>query len=297
MTQCEAAGLLGISSSTLCKLFKNRNDFKHDFFTNENSNRKRKGCGKDGEMKATLKDWFTHVREKDARLNGPCLREKAEQLARKMGKPEFKATEGWCNRWIKRENIVFKTPKGKAGDADVSAVHSWLKEQWPILISEYSPSDVYNADESGLYYRALPKASYVFKNENARGCKIAKDGITILCCVSMTDEKENLLVIGKSAAPRCFKNVKKLPFEYRSNKTAWMTSYIFSEWLTRWDRTLKRDILLLVDNCTAHPQDVRLKHKNCVLAGKYDINSTTVRPRHYPYTKRLLSSSNEKKSH
>ena len=200
MTQCEAAGLLGISSSTLCKLFKNRNDFKHDFFTNENSNRKRKGCGKDGEMKATLKDWFTHVREKDARLNGPCLREKAEQLARKMGKPEFKATEGWCNRWIKRENIVFKTPKGKAGDADVSAVHSWLKEQWPILISEYSPSDVYNADESGLYYRALPKASYVFKNENARGCKIAKDGITILCCVSMTDEKENLLVMDKSAA-------------------------------------------------------------------------------------------------
>lgn len=39
-------------------------------------------------------------------------------------------------------------------------------------------------------------------------------------------EKLPLLVIGKSANPRCFKN-KKLPVAYMSNKKSWMTGKIF----------------------------------------------------------------------
>ena len=39
-------------------------------------------------------------------------------------------------------------------------------------------------------------------------------------------EKLPLLVIGKSAKPRAFKN-KELPVSYKSNKKAWMTGRIF----------------------------------------------------------------------
>jgi hypothetical protein len=35
-------------------------------------------------------------------------------------------------------------------------------------------------------------------------------------------EKLPLLVIGKSAKPRCFKNAK-IPIDYKANKKAWMT--------------------------------------------------------------------------
>jgi len=31
-----------------------------------------------------------------------------------------------------------------------------------------------------------------------------------------------------------------------------MTSVIFNDWLVKWDRELKRKIVLLADNCTAH---------------------------------------------
>ena len=37
-------------------------------------------------------------------------------------------------------------------------------------------------------------------------------------------KKLPLLLIGKSANPRCFKNVKNNPIEYLANKKAWMTS-------------------------------------------------------------------------
>ncbi|XP_050527813.1 tigger transposable element-derived protein 6-like [Daktulosphaira vitifoliae] len=68
----------------------------------------------------------------------------------------------------------------------------------------------------------------------------------------MTGEKKNLLVVGKSKHPRCFKGVKSLPVDYSANKNAWMTQEIFSQWLIKWDNELSRKMFFLVDNCTAH---------------------------------------------
>ena len=75
-------------------------------------------------------------------------------------------------------------------------------------------------------------------------------------------EKLELLVIGKFQNPRCFKNVKKLPVEYLANKKAWMTSDIFEDWLRKLDKKFAREgrkVLMLVDNCPAHPKTQNLK--------------------------------------
>jgi hypothetical protein len=86
------------------------------------------------------------------------------------------------------------------------------------------------------------------------------DRITVLCCsnTSGTDKKK-LLVIGKSAKSRRFKGLKmdSLPVEYYANKNAWMTSEIRKKWLVKWDVELQqksRKVLLILDNCAAHPQ-------------------------------------------
>ena len=88
--------------------FKNRKDLERNFRDNENLSAKRKRNGKDKEVESALKLWFTNVREMDARVDGPLMRQKAEDLAVKMGKNNFVATDGWFNRWKKRENIVYK---------------------------------------------------------------------------------------------------------------------------------------------------------------------------------------------
>jgi hypothetical protein len=60
--------------------------------------------------------------------------------------------------------------------------------------------------------------------------------MTVLVGANMDgSEKLPLLVIGKSGKPRCFKNVKNLPCKNRSNKTAWMTSDLFDEYLKALD--------------------------------------------------------------
>ena len=97
---------------------------------------------------------------------------------------------------------------------------------------------------------------------NVAGGKKSKDRLTVLFTCNMDgSEKRCPLVIGKSANPRCLRGVKNLPVGYKSNKNAWMTSVIFTEMLQEWDaenRRKKRKILLLLDNCTAHPEGVHL---------------------------------------
>ncbi|KAL4153417.1 hypothetical protein QTP88_001250 [Uroleucon formosanum] len=125
--------------------------------------------GKEEQVESALLLWFINVKKNDARINGPILCQKAEELAKKMGIENFIASEGWFHRWKKRENIVYKRTYGEQKDADFSAAENWLKTEWPKIISEYTPDNVYNADETGLFYRALPEHSYLFKNENVKG--------------------------------------------------------------------------------------------------------------------------------
>ncbi|KAL4127580.1 hypothetical protein QTP88_011747 [Uroleucon formosanum] len=228
---------------------------------NESDSRKRKRAGKEEVVDKALKEWFLQVRKKDARINGPLLRQKAEDLAKKMGKDDFVATERWFQRWKKRENISFIKTHGEQGEADFCAAQSWFKTHWTDLLSQYSPSDIFNADETGLYFRALPEHTYALKLDKAKGAKTSKERLTIMCCVSMNGEKRKLMVIGKSQNPRCFKGVKSLPVDYKANKNAWMTAGIFKDWLINWDKVLNRNILLLIDNCPAHIIDcINLRH-------------------------------------
>lgn len=39
-----------------------------------------------------------------------------------------------------------------------------IHSEWPSVITQYPSSFVFNADENGLYFRALPEHTYTFKN-------------------------------------------------------------------------------------------------------------------------------------
>ena len=73
----------------------------------------------------------------------------------------------------------------------------------------------------------------------------------------MSGEKLPLLIIGKSKSPRCFSGIRSVPLVYKANSKAWMTRDIFTEWLEKLHRKLvsqKRSVLLVIDNCAAHPR-------------------------------------------
>ena len=100
-----------------------------------------------------------------------------------------------------------------------ATLDDWAK-RLPDICSGYALKDVFNTDETGLYYRSLPKISMVHKNDERKGIKTSKERMTVLLACSATGEKLKPLIIGKSENPRCFKNVHKsiLGVDYEWNR-------------------------------------------------------------------------------
>ena len=125
------------------------------------------------------------------------------------------------------------------------------------ILETFTPQNIYNADETAVYFRALPESMYVEaeKKKSHRGFKTAKDRVTVLVTCNMNGDKEKLLLIGKFKSPRCFKRIENLPITYDFSKNAWMTRTIFDGWLKSWDKRLQTEqkkVALLVDNFSAH---------------------------------------------
>lgn len=253
LSQTEIAKRMGCSQPQICHISKNRESIKADYEASENPQRKRQRAGKAPSVEGALKDWFTMARSKDIPLSTTILQEKATSLATTMHIEDFNPTAGWLYRWKQRNNVGYKKLHGEKKDADSQAAEHRTTIVLPELLQEYTADNVYNADEMGIYYRALPDGTLNFRSEKT------KDRVTALVCVNMTGtDKRKLLVIGKSRDPRCFCGKKSLPVTYKSSKNAWMTGDIFHEWLKEFNRDMvrqKRKVLLLVDNCSAHPKE------------------------------------------
>ena len=63
---------------------------------------------------------------------------------------------------------------------------------------------MWNTDETGCFYRALPDKSLAEVKKGCRGGKKAKERLTISFFVNAAGGREPPIVIGKSANPRCF---------------------------------------------------------------------------------------------
>lgn len=135
-------------------------------------------------------------------------------------------------------------------------VDTFLKNL-PSILEEYEAEDIFNADETALYYTCMPRRTLANNHNSAFGGKNSKDRLTLLLCCSMSGEKLPPLVVGKYKNPRCFRgvDVKQLPCAYHHSQNAWMNTTIFQEWLANLDQKMlaqRRRIILFVDNATPH---------------------------------------------
>ena len=253
--------------STLSTWLKKPDDIKSAYLNGDySSKRKRLRTAGYPEVEEALLKWFKVARSKTVTISGPFMMGKARELAERLGVPEgqFKVSSGWLERFKERHGISFKRVCGEEKSVDVS---SDQMEEWQrslsVILKEYKPEDIYNADETGLFYRLLPDRTLEFKNVDCHGGKQSKERITALVCANMSGtDKLPMFVLGKSAQPRCFKNVRSLPTQYDANAKAWMTGAIFTKWVTKFDRKCQRQrrkVALIIDNCPAHPKIQGLK--------------------------------------
>jgi hypothetical protein len=210
---------------------------------------------------------FAWVKQAEKRIivSGEVIREKArffwQNIALYEGKEMPTFSEGWLSRFKVRAGIKERVLHGE--DASVNDIES--KQQMVIVrqaLSAYSSDNIYNCDETGLYWKRIPDRSLT--TCCLPGRKKEKARITVhFCCNSSGSERLPPWVIGTTKTPRCFRNsginIRNLNIIWKHNKKAWMTGEIFEEWL-RWfdERMTGRKVALLMDNFSAHEVAVEM---------------------------------------
>jgi hypothetical protein len=160
---------------------------------NLTTNKKMRNCDF-GSADQALLEWFKVQRNAGFPINGPILKVQAEKFANQLGNENFTCNNGWLDRFKNRHNIVYSKVSGEALSVDSKTASEWVKNVWVECQQGYSEEDIYNADETGVFYNMTPDSTFKFKSEKCVGGKMSKNRLTVLMCVNMTgtDKKNNL---------------------------------------------------------------------------------------------------------
>lgn len=273
LKQRDLAEIFKISLGTVNQIFQKADIIKNVKDENSKSQSKLKVTHK---FDKALFQWFLFKRSQKFPISEMNLKTMAKNLANKFKIENFSASNGWLDSFKRRYNLSAKSLSGES-DFVRQEVIEQFQNVFDEKLSHYDNKDIFNADETGLFFRATNKKTLVTANDNLHGYKIQKERITLLLCVSMLGEKLELMAISKSKNPRCFRKqqniLNKLKIVHKSSKNAWMTSQIFYDWLQNLNHKMKcsnRKILLILDNAPVHPTDLELSHieflflpKNC----------------------------------
>lgn len=185
-------------------------------------------------MEIALHKWFVRQRELNLPISGDILKQKAIQLHERLcsNNETFNASDGWLQKFKVRHGIRLLKMSGEKLSSTLENVSPFKGNFFnKIKTLNLTHDQIYNADETGLYWKLLPDKTYVLSSEKtASGLKQSKQRITLLGCANATGaHKLTPLIIGKAKSPRCFKNFRN-PCIYKNNQNSWMTQEIFREW-------------------------------------------------------------------
>jgi len=277
------AAEFGVGTSTVSDWKKNRERIENFCFKmiskDSLDNRCKAKTSKLDTLDEALFLWFCAERERGLPISGPIIQQKALSLNKQLphGDPSFTASQGWLDRWKKRHGVRQLAITGESLSGDNISAEKFKKEFEEFIKQEQLTAEqIYNADESGLFYRMLPSKTLASKLEDsAKGYKKGKDRLTIMACSNASgNHKLPLVIIGKSKNPRALKNVKRttLPVVYCSQKSAWMVSDIFKQWFFEnfvpsvkihlKNCSLPNKAVLLIDNAPSHPSVSELVKDN-----------------------------------
>lgn len=115
------------------------------------------------ELDKAVHAWFVEARAKNGPLTGSIVQQKALNYADLLGIDDFKTCVGWLNRFKAHHSIIGKVLCNESISADVDRATAWKVSNVASILSNFTPADICNADETGLFYEMLPARTLDFK--------------------------------------------------------------------------------------------------------------------------------------
>ncbi|GBM59511.1 Tigger transposable element-derived protein 4 [Araneus ventricosus] len=197
-----------VGKTQISELLKDKEGIRKVWVLNSNEHFKKLKSRKIeiSEIDEVLMKWFRSARAKNIPVNGVLLQEKAREVGESLGLETFMASNGWLEKFRTRHNISFKQICGEEKSVNPNEVTDWFRKL-KSLLKGYDDRDIFNADETDLFYRVLPEKTSCLEGEKCSGEKISIERLTLLLCCNMLEDFEIPVVIGKAKKPRCSKNI------------------------------------------------------------------------------------------
>ncbi|XP_018015141.1 uncharacterized protein LOC108672040 [Hyalella azteca] len=214
--------------------------------------------------------WYQQGMKMNTPITGPKLCKKAKDFALKLGHKDFKASNGWLDRFKHRKGLQLhrnvKPIKTSVAGYDLPDLdnnpQNFNTVTLPTLLMEYEARDIFFADEFGLFFSALPDDCVDTSLVRCCNGGLSSKRLTVLACCNMNgSEKLPLVVLGRYKVPNTNELLSKFPIQYYFNSKSWMTANCFKTWLINtdnWFNETKRKVLLLVSSSPVHPTDIGL---------------------------------------
>lgn len=112
--------------------------------------------------------FFQEARQKHLPVSGWLLRNAAVTFAAEEGDTVFAGSRGWLRCFQDRHRISFKLLHGESASVDFVGSNKWYSGL-PNILQLYELKNIWNADETGLFFKQLPRKSLVFNGKKAKG--------------------------------------------------------------------------------------------------------------------------------
>ncbi|XP_033229499.1 tigger transposable element-derived protein 4-like [Belonocnema kinseyi] len=136
-------------------------------------------------LEISMVEWMKSARNKNIPLSGPIVLEKAEFFAAHLGYKDFKATSGWLEKFENRNRIIYRTLNGETVSVSEEDYEKFLTDTLSSLLEVYAIEDIFNANETGLFFKCLPDKTLTFKGDTRHGGKKSKDSIAVMVCANI----------------------------------------------------------------------------------------------------------------
>ena len=160
------------------------------------------------ELEKELINYINDMESRNTAIGTCSITTKANILIRQN--PDFLKGEeptmsnGWIHNFLKRHELKHRSMNGESGSLTMTDQIIEKTPEIRNILKDYDLKDIYNMDETGLYYRQAPTKT--ISRNPVPGVKVDKTRLTIaFFCNAAGTSKIAPIIIGKFKKPRCFK--------------------------------------------------------------------------------------------
>ncbi|KAM9894859.1 hypothetical protein OXX79_008441 [Metschnikowia pulcherrima] len=177
---------------------------------------------------------------------------------------EFKASGGWLQGFLNGFEYYSYTRHGEAASIDEEDLKKF-RERLQEEISEYAPADIWNYDETGLWWKKFPRRGNTCKRYSGKKGGTYSRITAMLCCNANGSDKFRPWFIGKQDHYECFGEnnamLDPLDCHYSGREKALMDVDLMESWLGAFNHYVKqkgRKVILLMSNHSSRKRAVRI---------------------------------------